>query len=155
VSEDVVAAEREELAPVRAALVVERDRERTFEVFVGRLGAWWPTRGHSMGEERVVDIRMDRYAGGQVVEVWDDDSEHPWGTVLDWRPPEGFTLAWQVHSGGRSTEVTVRFRESGPASTVVEVEHRGWASLGDDAAEVREGYRTGWPLVLAAFRDAG
>jgi uncharacterized protein YndB with AHSA1/START domain len=49
-----------------------------------------------------------------------------------------------------SIEVALRFEDLG-AGTRVELEHRGWEALGERAAEAREGYRSGWPGVLADY----
>ena len=52
-------------------------------------------------------------------------------------------------------EVEVRFTEAS-GGTLVELEHRGWASLGAQAAEMREGYVGGWEHVLGeCFAPAG
>jgi hypothetical protein len=44
-------------------------------------------------------------------------------------------------------EVELRFRDQG-TSTRVELEHRGWESLGDKAREARDRYSGGWQTVL-------
>ena len=44
-------------------------------------------------------------------------------------------------------EVEVVFKET-PEGTVVELEHRGWAALGEQAKEMRKGYSGGWEHVL-------
>lgn len=138
---------------MRVSVVVARDRAATFESFVGGLGRWWPVPTHSLAPERVVDVWMERRPGGAVVEVWDDGSEHRWVTVLEYVPPEGFALRWQVHHSGGQTLVRVSFHAH-DNGTRVEVEHTGWEHLGEAAASARESYATGWPVVLAAFRDA-
>jgi hypothetical protein len=48
--------------------------------------------------------------------------------------------------------VELRFTDNG-FGTRVELEHRGWEMLGERAAEVREGYNTGWVPVLARYVD--
>lgn len=49
-------------------------------------------------------------------------------------------------------EVELSFTDNG-FGTRVELEHRGWEMLGERAAEVREGYNTGWVPVLARYVD--
>ena len=52
-----------------------------------------------------------------------------------------------------TTEVEVRFRSVGDEGTDVELEHRGFESLGAAAAETRDQFGNGWPAVLASFQD--
>jgi hypothetical protein len=33
----------------------------------------------------------------------------------------------------------------------VRLEHTGWESFGDRAAQARESYQQGWPVVLGAY----
>jgi hypothetical protein len=46
--------------------------------------------------------------------------------------------------------VTVTFQEI-PNGTQVELIHTGWESLGELAQARRDGYDTGWDLVLARY----
>jgi Activator of Hsp90 ATPase homolog 1-like protein len=73
--------------------------------------------------------------------------------VLAWEPPERLLLLGWAPTPERPavTEVEVRFTAVAPDHTRVELEHRGWDRLGDQAARVRAGYRDGWPGVLDAF----
>jgi hypothetical protein len=48
--------------------------------------------------------------------------------------------------------VEIRFVLEGDA-TRVELEHRGWDRLGDEAAEARDGYDSGWDLVLGSYAE--
>ncbi|WP_019136968.1 SRPBCC domain-containing protein [Cellulomonas massiliensis] len=144
--------------PVRRATTVRAGRDRTFDVFVRELGAWWPVTPFSRGEGRVRDVRLERRAGGLVTEHWDDGTVHAWGELLAWDPPRGFTMAWRLTP--EPTEVELRFLELGPSLTRVEVEHRGWERLSDEqlgaACALPEGYAggsfdRGWGIVLDAF----
>lgn len=51
------------------------------------------------------------------------------------------------------TEVEVRFAPEGQGARV-ELEHRGWERLGDEAVEQYQGYDSGWTPVLEAYVDA-
>jgi len=70
--------------PIRQSTVVRSTVEHTFEVFVDRFDQWWPLRTHSLGEERVVGVTIERRAGGRVYEIWDDGQTRIWGTLLAW-----------------------------------------------------------------------
>lgn len=141
----------DDLPPVRTRVIAARPRDTAFEAFVRRTGRWWPVATQAIAPERVTDVRIDPWLGGRVVEVWDDGTEHLWGTVVGWRPPCALTIAWQAHDDGATTEVTVRFDEASIVTCWVEVTHDGWSALGAGAPALREGYRVGWSEVLVAF----
>lgn len=137
--------------PVRTKVIAARPRDHAFDAFVRGTGRWWPVGTQVMAPGRVADVRIDPWLGGRVVEVWDDASEHLWGTVVGWCPPCELTIAWQAHDDGATTEVTVRFAEASIVTCWVEVTHDGWSALGAEAPALREGYRVGWSEVLGAF----
>lgn len=138
-------------APLRARVIAARPRDHVFDVFVHRIGAWWPVEGQCTQPERVHDVRLDPWVGGQLVEVWDDGSEHPVATVLRWRPPHGLDLVWRVRPGAEVTDVRVRFAEASWVSSWVSVEHTGWCDLGADGPALRAEYRDRWSDVLGAL----
>lgn len=139
------------VAPLRVRVLAARPRDHVLHVFARRIGAWWPVEDQCAAPERVVDVRLDPWVGGQVVEVWDDGSEHPFATVLRWRPPCEIGLAWRVRPGAELTDVRVRFAEASWVSTWVTVEQTGWAGLGDDGPRLRAEYRDRWADVLGAL----
>jgi uncharacterized protein YndB with AHSA1/START domain len=143
------------LAPVEQAVTVRSSVEHTFDVFVRRLDAWWPTHTHSQGLDRVQRVVFEPHVGGRVYEVWDDGTDETWGTVLAFDPPHRFRITWDNMPAG--TEVEVTFRSLGPALTRVELEHSGWERLTLeqlDAASRRGRYDEGWGKVLAMFVTA-
>ncbi len=139
--------------PIRQSTLVRSNVEHTFDAFVGRIGEWWPVRPYSIGQDRVVGATFERAEGGRVYETLDDGHEVTWGHVLEWNPPLGFTMTWELLSA--VTEVQLTFRPLGPSLTRVEVEHRGWERLSEaDMATVTAvpgGYDAGWANVLSAF----
>lgn len=139
------------VAPLRVRVLVARPRDHVVDVFVRRMGMWWPAESQCAAPERVVDLRLDPWVGGQVVEVWDDGSEHACATVLRWRPPCEVGLVWRVRPGAELTDVRVRFDEASWVSTWVTVEQTGWAALGDDGPRLRAEYRERWADVLGAL----
>ncbi len=139
------------LAPLRARVIAARPRDHVFETFVHRTGAWWPVDGQCARPERVAEVRWDPWVGGQLAEVWHDGSEHPFATVLRWRPPREIGLVWRVRPGVELTDVTVRFAEASWVSAWVSVEHTGWAGLGADGSALRMEYRERWADVLGAL----
>jgi hypothetical protein len=138
------------LEPLRKTVTVSCSLEHAFEVFTGRIGSWWPLSKYSIGLERARDCSIEPRVGGEVFETNDDGARFPWGRVVAWEPPRRFAMTWHPgREADTAQEVEVRFVEA-PEGTRVELEHRGWAVLGDKAAQARESYSGGWDHVLGA-----
>jgi uncharacterized protein YndB with AHSA1/START domain len=136
------------LEPLRKSVTVSCSVEHAFEVFTGRIGSWWPLSQYSIGQEQARDCAIEPREGGEVYEVGDDGARSPWGRVLAWEPPRRFVMTWHPgREADTAQEVEVRF-EKIPEGTRVELEHRNWAVLGDEARETREGYSGGWDHVF-------
>ncbi len=139
------------LPAVRSRVLVARPRDHVFEEFVRRTGRWWPLREQAMAPALAADVRIDPWEGGALAEVWDDGTEHPWGTLVRWRPPCELVVDWTAHDDGATTTLTVRFLEASWVTSWVEVRHDGWSALGAEAPAIRESYQVAWPRVLGAF----
>ncbi len=84
-----------------------------------------------------------------------DGDEHDWGEVTVWEPPT--TLAYLWHLGrdrDAATEVEIQFVPQGLNATRIEIEHRGWDRLADDAPVWRERNQIGWQTLLPHFQAA-
>jgi len=139
------------LEPLRKSVRVERTPAEAFDVFTARLGQWWPLAQYSISQERAKTCVMEPRVGGDLYEVRDDGERCPWGKVLAWEPPHRVVLSWHPgHEPEVAQEVEVRFTAQG-SGTLVELEHREWARLGERAREIREGYAEGWTGVLEVF----
>ena len=143
-----------DLEPVRASVAVERPPVEAFFVFTAGMGRWWPLRRHSVCRVHAVNCGIEPRLGGAVFEVRDDGERLPWGRVLEWEPPSRIVLRWHPGRPAQAAqEVEVRFTAEG-AGTRLDLEHRGWARLGADAAEARKSYDIGWRALLdEPFRD--
>jgi uncharacterized protein YndB with AHSA1/START domain len=140
-------------APIRKSVRLACSPERAFELCTARTIEWWPVATHSIAGARVVDVTWEGRIGGRVSEVREDGTTHAWATVLVWDPPRSLVIAWHVNPACQAaTEVEVRFVPDGDG-TRVELEHRGWARLGGEAADARGDYDRGWDTVLAALAD--
>lgn len=140
--------------PVRKSVTVPLGVTQAFELFTAGLDRWWPTATHSIGRDRVRCCALEPRVGGAVYEEHEDGTRCEWGRVLRWEPPERLVVSW--HPGRdpeQAQEVEVRFLEA-TGGARVELEHRGWERLGEDALEVRDRYDEGWVPVLGAFTEA-
>ena len=150
-----------ELEPIHKAVEVPIGPEDAFRLFTRDIGSWWPVGTHSRAaaEHEAEGITVERVefqeaVGGRVIEHLSDGRTLPWAEVLAWDPPASFVLSWHPSSASRPpTAVEVRFTPTG-SGTRVELEHRGWERLGEDASELRGQYHTGWDPTLARFREA-
>jgi uncharacterized protein YndB with AHSA1/START domain len=142
------------VAPINRSVTVNRKPMDAFRIFTEKIGSWWPTIGHSIGDERVVDIVFEPAEGGRVYEVWDDGTQHDWARLLAWEPGSRLVMAWQPNPDRPApTAVEIRFIHEGEG-TRVELEHREWDRLGDEAEEARANYAGGWQTTLNLFAQA-
>jgi uncharacterized protein YndB with AHSA1/START domain len=137
-----------ELQAIRKSLVVDAAVEDAFRVFTEGIDAWWPLATHSVSRERAEAVVLEGWVGGRLYERMSTGEEIAWGEITVWEPPSRLSYTWHP---GRDPEngqdVEMRFVAVGQ-KTRVELEHRGWERLGDDAAEAIGSYDTGWDLVL-------
>lgn len=139
---------------VRKEITVSSPPERVFRVYTEDVATWWPIHTHSVGQERVQTLVLERRVGGRVYERLDDGTEHDWGEITVWDPPELLSMTWHPGRGPETAQqVEVRFLAEGEG-TRVELEHRGWEQLGESAAGTRDSYDSGWDTVLQRFREA-
>lgn len=135
---------------VRKVVTVDCAIEEAFRVFTEDAMSWWPVATHSI-HETVREIVFEPREGGEVYEVSTAGEKGHWATVTGWDPPARLVLAWNIlERPGEQTEVEVRFTAEGDG-TRVELEHRGWESLAEGAAEKRADYDTGWGNVLGRY----
>jgi uncharacterized protein YndB with AHSA1/START domain len=139
--------------PLRREVLVDAGATVAFEVFTERIGAWWPLARHSVyGEDAEVRF-VDPGLGARIVESKDGEDDAVWGTVTDWVPGELVAFSWHPGMTAESaSRVSVSFEET-DGKTLVVLEHTGWESFGDRAAEARENYAGGWSVVLDGYRN--
>jgi uncharacterized protein YndB with AHSA1/START domain len=138
---------------VRKTVTVDCRVEEAFRVFTAGAETWWPIESHSIYGDKVKEIRFEERAGGEVYELSESGEKGHWASVVAWEPPNRLVLAWNVREAEPfPTEVEVRFVPAGDA-TRVELEHRGWDAVPEEAAEKRASYDTGWDFVLGCYVD--
>jgi DNA-binding transcriptional ArsR family regulator/uncharacterized protein YndB with AHSA1/START domain len=139
---------------VRKTVTVAASLERAFEVFTERIATWWPLATHSIGGDRAQGVVMERRVGGRVYELIEGGDQGYWATVTAWDPPRRLALSWKVNpESAAPTEIEVRFTPDGEG-TRVDLEHRGFERLGEDAPKASAGYTEGWGKVLGHYVGA-
>ncbi len=140
--------------PVRKTVEVSCEPARAFQIFTDEMESWWPLATHSIGQEQSEACYFEGRNGGRIFETHNDGSIHLWGTVTVWEPPSRVIFAWHPgRDAATAQEVELRFESAG-GGTRIELEHRGWEILGDEAEEIRDGYETGWVPVLARYVES-
>jgi uncharacterized protein YndB with AHSA1/START domain len=137
-----------ETVVLRKSIMVKAPPEKAFRIYTEEIATWWPIETHSVAGEKVVTVVFEGQVGGRLFEREADGTEHLWGTVMAWDPPNRLVYTW--HPGRdeeTAQEVEMRFIREGDG-TRVELVHRGWENLGADAKQVFENYDGGWDFVL-------
>ncbi len=136
---------------VRKVVTVDCTVEEAFRVFTSEAMSWWPIATHTVGGDEVREIVFEERVGGEVYEITAAGDRSHWATVVSWEPPTRLVLAWNIlEREAVPTEVEVRFEPDGPG-TRVELEHRGWEAIAEDAEVKRSSYETGWAHILGLY----
>jgi uncharacterized protein YndB with AHSA1/START domain len=142
------------VAPIRHTILVNTAPSRAFDLFVMRIGDWWP-KDKSIGKATPAHVVIEPRTGGRWFERDVAGNETQWGKVLAWAPPNRLLLAWQINSQWRYdpelvTEVEVTFAST-DGGTRVTLEHRNLERYGADAERHAGRLDGGWPAILAEF----
>jgi uncharacterized protein YndB with AHSA1/START domain len=142
------------IEPIRISFDVDRPTDHAFDVWTAQIGRWWPADHTTTGEPGLV-VTMEPRVGGRIYERTVEGHESDWGRILVWEPPERLVYSWHLkREPDEATEVEIRFVATAPASTRVEIEHRGWERLGSDGPPWRDRNRGGWETLLPHYVDA-
>jgi uncharacterized protein YndB with AHSA1/START domain len=131
-----------QLETIRKEVLVDFTPVEAFGLFTDGIAKWWPVRTHSYGGDTVTDVVLEGREGGRLYEVT-ATGEQDWGEVRVWEPPHRLVVEWTITDP--ATEVEVTFTPEGGGARVV-LEHRGFGDGGR-----RDGYDSGWDIVLAPF----
>ena len=137
------------IPPVVKTVYLDCSPAEAFRAFTDDFDQWWPHATHSLGRaEKLARVVFEGGAGGRLYEIWNDGSEHVWGRVLVWNPPDELAFSWHVgHDPALATEVHLAIRPERDGS-LVELTHRNWEILGQEAETVRTRYESGWSEVF-------
>lgn len=147
-------AEEVRVEPIVKTRNLSLDPAAAFALFTEKIAEWWPLSTHSVGGDQAVSVRIEAMVGGSIIETTADGDEHEWGRVTSWEQGRRLEFTWYPgRTEAGQTQVEVRFREIGDGSEMILI-HTGWEVRGEKAGEDRDGYVTGWDLVLAEFEKA-
>lgn len=148
------------IAPVKKTVTVDVAQADAFDVFTNGIDRWWP-KDHHIGETPVVKEIIEPKKGGRWYTVHEDGKEHITGHMIVWEPPKRIVFTWEInaqwkHDADQSvaSEVEVLFIPETPTRTRVEVEHRKFERMTDEAGAkaMRDGVDGGWPGILDLFK---
>jgi uncharacterized protein YndB with AHSA1/START domain len=146
------------IAAVRQSVTVPLTPERAYDLFVDEFDSWWPKGSHTVAD--ATGVVLEAREGGRWGELDARREFSPWGRVLEAQRPNRILLAWQLDpefkfdpDAARQTEVEVTFAAEGESSTVVTLEHRGFAVWGERGAAMRDSVSSegGWTALLNAY----
>jgi hypothetical protein len=140
-------------ASLRMSFDVACSAEHAFSTWTGRFGSWWPS-DHTMSRNADAAVVLQAWLGGRIYERTPDGREHDWGKITVWEPPARLAYLWHLGRDQKdATEVEICFLAQGPASTRIEIEHRGWDRL-QDAESWRDRNQVGWQTLIPHFLSA-
>jgi uncharacterized protein YndB with AHSA1/START domain len=134
-------------------MVVACDPPWAFRVFAEKTGKWWPP-SHTVSGVRPLEVVFEPRPGGRIFERTPDGTEHDWGEVVVWEPPDRLVYLWHLRTDrSAATEVEITFTED-PQGTAIRIVHGGWDRLGDTGEERRDGNRAGWAGLVPHYLRA-
>ncbi len=140
--------------PLRISFDVECPAHHAFAVWTAGIATWWPA-DHTVSGQAGLTVVMDDGVGGRIYERTPDGTEHDWGEVTAWDPPDRLAYLWHLRRDRTdATEVEIRFLALDAGRTRIEIEHRGWERLGRAAGQWREQNRAGWESLLPHYQAA-
>jgi len=140
--------------PLEISFDVACEVTHAFTTWTDRITTWWPA-DHTVSGEPDVKIVIEGRVAGRIFERTVTGVEHDWGEVTQWRPPTLLSYRWFLGATrDAATHVTVSFVRVADDVTRVQIEHRGWDELGQEAAARRDRNQAGWDAVLGHYRAA-
>lgn len=141
------------IAPIKISQTINAPPARCFELFVNRIGDWWP-KGQTLSKGDYKSLTIEPKQGGRWFEVDGNDKDIQWGEVLAWEPPHRLLLVWRLNANFAydpklHTEVELTFKDAGPGKTTMNLEHRDLEKLGENAEKFIGMLAGGWESHVA------
>lgn len=138
------------IAPVIRNVVVSASPDVAYEAWTSHIGDWWPLSRHSVYETDNTVAWID----DEIVETSSTGETSVWGRILESNPPGNLSFTWHPGRGPEAAStVAVDFVPIAEGRTLVRLTHSGW-EIFDEPVAARNEYRSGWPTVLAGFRNS-
>lgn len=144
------------------ARTVDVPPARAFEVFVDRIGEWWP-KDYTWAKETLAGMTIEPRYGGRCLERSADGSVAVWGKVLAFDRPNHIVIAWQIRPDrspepeeGGSSRVDIRFVANAAGKTEVLLVHRDFPRHGEGWEKYKSemAAKDGWPRLLDLYVQA-
>ena len=144
-----------EIDPIAKTVHVSLTQAEAFRLFTGGIDSWWPLVTHSVLGAQAESCSVESRAGGRIYETGPGGRQIVWGTVLAWEPYRRLVFSWHPGRDSDSAQEIEILFEAHEGGTRIELRHRGWEKLGDEAESYRRRYDTGWDTVLGeCYRKA-
>ena len=136
--------------------------EAAFDLFVNRLGEWWP-RQYTWSNVVLEEIAIEPRVGGMCLERGPHGFRIDWGRVLAIDPPQRLEFTWQISpkrepipDPEHASTVAVTFTDKDVDECEVGVVHSTFEAHGDGAPgyEAALAGNAGWPYILNRFAAA-
>lgn len=141
------------MTPLVVEFTVDASPAHAFDVWTSRTALWWP-RSHTVTRADDVAIVVEGRRGGRIYERAGDGTEHDWGRVTAWEPPQRIAYTWHLFfDPAEATDVEVTFtpRHDG---TSVRIEQGGWERLGEAGVERRTNTHRAWAAITPLYVEA-
>jgi len=145
------------LEPIVKTIEVPCSQQNAFDIFVNSFHSWWPVERFSCSayEEKLPKgLKVDAQAGGKIIEIGHDDTEHHWGTFKDYDPYGYFSMYFHMMMSHCESLVEVTFTELESLKTRVELKHSNFEAYGDMAEMNHSGYGTAWDVIFGEVYKA-
>lgn len=139
-----------DVKPVSQSVRVPAAPARAFRAFATAMHTWWdPKLSANKSKSPIAEIVLEPRIGGRWYERGADGSECEWARVLDWRAGAAITVDW--HPDGHSTRLRFVFESPAPRATTILLQHDGFETYGDRAAQMRDMHDAIWGQLLGRF----
>lgn len=140
--------------PIVVEFDVAASPAHAFEVWTSRPSMWWP-RSHTITQDPDLTVVFEPFPGGRIYERGRDGSEHEWGEITVWEPPDRVCYLWHLFfDRSEATEITVTFTATETGANV-RLEQTGFEKLGRDVGpERRRRTSQAWLEVTGHYRDS-
>jgi len=148
-----------DLGPVVRSVDVRRTPADAFRLFTEEMSAWWPLKTHSRAKdaagEVTLRVQFEARVGGRIFETLNTGEQRDWGEVLVHEPGRRVVFSFQFGKPReKSGEVEVRFDPLESAHCRVTLTHSHWERMGDEGAQLRGRFASGWDSVFVGHFGA-